>query len=242
MPQIEDIALVQIRLDCEQPSARLPIALAAVRVAHKGRGPAAGRKVMIDRLAVKTAQAELLTLFAHCENRAASRAAWIAGSNNATRMPMIVITTRSHERKPRRKARPTVFRADAVRAKLPISCRGTNFSRRVRETLHAPHAARGAFHAPYEGHTLVPPPAAPPAAADLAQMPATLSLGLALSAMAQELIFTPPEALMTQFRPFLHARWPCSRLLRRVEDAGGFTGEHPSARAGRRRPFPAAAP
>ena len=39
-------------------------------------------------------------------------------------------------------------------------------------------------------------------AAVLLRRPATLPLGLALSAIAHELIFTPPEALMIQFRPF----------------------------------------
>jgi len=34
-------------------------------------------------------------LFEQCICRAASRAAWTAGSNNAIKMPMIVITTKS---------------------------------------------------------------------------------------------------------------------------------------------------
>ena len=35
------------------------------------------------------------TKFVHCVRRAASRAAWIAGSSSATKIPMIAITTSS---------------------------------------------------------------------------------------------------------------------------------------------------
>ena len=44
---------------------------------------------------IQAAQRELLQIVWHCDIRAASRAACTAGSSNAIKMPMIVMTTKS---------------------------------------------------------------------------------------------------------------------------------------------------
>ena len=56
------------------------------------------------------ASATCLRLLVHWVRRAASRAAWTAGSNRAVKMPMIAITTRSSTR-----VKPLEIRTDGNR-------------------------------------------------------------------------------------------------------------------------------
>ena len=53
-----------------------------------------GNRLWVSSI-IQAATASCRKLFEHWLRRAASRADWIAGSNSATRMPMIAITTRS---------------------------------------------------------------------------------------------------------------------------------------------------
>jgi len=50
------------------------------------------------RLKIKAGQPQLLEIVLTLERRAASRAAWIAGNNKATNMPMMAMTTSSSTR------------------------------------------------------------------------------------------------------------------------------------------------
>ena len=89
--------------DVVQPAGWLPLAVAQVGIAGPIGAPAVGRQPLGGAFMVQAAQASCFTLLAHCDIRAASRAACTAGSSRAIRMPMIVMTTRSSTSvKPRR--------------------------------------------------------------------------------------------------------------------------------------------
>jgi hypothetical protein len=94
--ELRERQLLDVGQQTVEPTAGLLDVVAAVRVGRVGRPPEApgsGRKPP-GRL-FKVASASCLRLFWHCAIRAASRAAWTAGSSRAIKMPMIVMTTKS---------------------------------------------------------------------------------------------------------------------------------------------------
>ena len=82
-----------IRLKIQPPGCSL--LKATVGIADPPTAPAAGGKVARHLMMVERGQRELLEIIRALLRRADSRAAWIAGNNSATRMPMIAMTTNS---------------------------------------------------------------------------------------------------------------------------------------------------
>ncbi len=80
---------------------------------HKWARPAADNVAQDSKF--NTAREICFRLFVQLERRAASRADWMAGSSNATRMPMMAITTNNSTRvnpcwRPKGGKRPSTFR------------------------------------------------------------------------------------------------------------------------------------